>query len=96
MENFQPISSKTNSDRQKFNENRKEVKKSLKHLLLNKFSDDNDILLLLLILLIPFGSTIAMYIYEGGWTKRVTVNLLLSFLCIAGVIHALIVIFGKK
>jgi len=51
----------------------------------------------LLILLVPFGTTISMYLYEGSWTKRVTVNLILTLLCgIPGLIHALIVIFGKK
>lgn len=52
---------------------------------------------LLLILLVPFGTTIAMYLYEGSWTKRVTLNLLLTFFCIfPGFIHALVVIFGNK
>lgn len=52
---------------------------------------------LLLILLVPFGSTISMYMYEGSWTSRVTVNLILTLLCgLPGVIHALIIIFGNK
>lgn len=52
---------------------------------------------LLLILLIPFGSTISMYLYEGSWTSRVTVNLILTLLCgLPGVIHALIVILGNR
>lgn len=51
----------------------------------------------LLILLVPFGTTISMYLYEGSWTKRVTVNLILTLLCgLPGLIHALVVIFGNK
>ena len=51
----------------------------------------------LLILLVPFGCTIAMYMHEGSWTKKVTTNLILTLLCgIPGVIHALVNIFGKK
>lgn len=52
---------------------------------------------ILLIFLVPFGTTISMYLYEGSWTKRVTVNLILTLLCgLPGLIHALVVIFGKK
>jgi uncharacterized membrane protein YqaE (UPF0057 family) len=52
---------------------------------------------ILLILLVPFGCTISMYLYEGSWTKRVTTNLLLTLLCgLPGLIHALVVIFGNK
>ena len=51
----------------------------------------------LLILLVPFGTTISMFLYEGSWTKRVTVNLILTMLCgIPGLIHALVIIFGNK
>jgi uncharacterized membrane protein YqaE (UPF0057 family) len=52
---------------------------------------------LLLILLVPFGTVISMYLYEGSWTSRVTVNLILTLLCgLPGFIHALVVIFGNK
>ena len=52
---------------------------------------------LLLILLVPFGTTIAMYLYEGSWTGRVTTNLILTLLCgLPGLIHALVVIFGNR
>ena len=52
---------------------------------------------LLLILLVPFGTTISMYLYEGSWTSRVTVNLILTLLCgLPGLIHALVVIFGNR
>jgi uncharacterized membrane protein YqaE (UPF0057 family) len=51
----------------------------------------------LLILLVPFGTTIAVYMYEGSWTKKVTTNLILTLLCgLPGLIHALITIFGNK
>ena len=52
---------------------------------------------LLLILLVPFGTVISMYLYEGSWTSRVTVNLILTFLCgLPGLIHALVIIFGNR
>lgn len=52
---------------------------------------------ILLIFLVPFGTTISMYLYEGSWTKRVTTNLILTLLCgLPGLIHALVVIFGNK
>jgi uncharacterized membrane protein YqaE (UPF0057 family) len=52
---------------------------------------------LLLILLVPFGTTIAMYLYEGSWTGRVTTNLILTLLCgLPGLIHALVIIFGNR
>ena len=50
-----------------------------------------------LILLVPFGTTIAVYLSEGYWSKKVTINLLLTLLCvIPGLIHALVTIFGKR
>lgn len=52
---------------------------------------------ILLMFLVPFGTTISMYLYEGSWTKRVTTNLILTLLCgLPGLIHALVVIFGNK
>ncbi|MFM7725054.1 MAG: YqaE/Pmp3 family membrane protein [Bacteroidota bacterium] len=46
--------------------------------------------LVLLAILIPI---LAVYLYEGSWTKRCTVNLILCLLCgIPGMIHALIVV----
>lgn len=50
-----------------------------------------------LMLLVPFGTTIAMYLYEGSWTSRVTANLLWTALCgLPGLIHAIIIIAGQK
>ncbi|MCK9480563.1 MAG: YqaE/Pmp3 family membrane protein [Bacteroidia bacterium] len=52
---------------------------------------------LLLIVLAILLSPVAVYLYEGSWTNRCTVNLILWILCwLPGVIHALIVISGKK
>jgi len=61
----------------------------------NKLADGNTLLLVLLVLL---GlSPVAMYLYEGEWTNRVTLNLVLWLLCgLPGIIHALIVILGNK
>jgi len=81
--------------------NRKEIRKALFNAH-KKFSKSNGSspepwVYILLILLVPFGTTISMYLYEGSWTKRVTVNLILTLLCgLPGLIHALVVIFGKK
>lgn len=62
-----------------------------------KGSEPESWVYVLLILLVPFGCTIAMYMHEGSWTKKVTTNLILTLLCgIPGLIHALVNIFGKK
>jgi uncharacterized membrane protein YqaE (UPF0057 family) len=51
----------------------------------------------LLIFLCFFIPTLAVYLYEGDFTNRVIVNLILTLLCgIPGVIHALIIIIGEK
>jgi uncharacterized membrane protein YqaE (UPF0057 family) len=51
-------------------------------------------LLIVLCFLIP---TLAVFLYEGEWTNRVLVNLILTALCgIPGVIHALVIIIGDK
>jgi uncharacterized membrane protein YqaE (UPF0057 family) len=48
-----------------------------------------------LVLLAIFIPLLAVYLYEGSWTKRCTVNLLLCLLCgLPGVIHALVVVLG--
>ena len=73
------------------------IKKAIKKDNSSQKSATDTIIYLLLILLVPFGSTISMYMYEGDWTKRVTANLLLTFLCgLPGVIHSLVVILGNK
>jgi uncharacterized membrane protein YqaE (UPF0057 family) len=78
---------------------KKAAKKIIKAIKKNQKQDakTDTIIYLLLILLVPFGTTISMYLYEGSWTGRVTANLLLTLLCgIPGLIHALVVIFGNK
>lgn len=56
--------------------------------------ETNKVLLVILALLLP---PLAMYLYEGKWTKRCTTNVILTLLCgIPGVIHALVVILGNK
>jgi len=46
-----------------------------------------------LILLAIFIPPLAVYMYEGSWTERCTLNLILTILCgIPGIIHALIVV----
>lgn len=58
-------------------------------------SDESNTLLLVILALLL--SPVAVYLYEGEWTNRVTLNLVLWLLCgIPGIIHALIVILGKK
>lgn len=53
---------------------------------------DNTILLVILAILLP---PLAVYLYEGSWTKRCTINLILTLLCgLPGVIHALIVVLS--
>jgi len=78
---------------------KKAAKKIIKAIKKNQHQDSktDTIIYLLLILLVPFGTTISMYLYEGSWTGRVTANLLLTLLCgLPGLIHALVVIFGNK
>ena len=60
----------------------------------NAGSDEDTILYVVLAFLIP---PLAVYLYEGSWTKRCTVNLILTLLCgLPGIIHALVVILGSK
>lgn len=51
----------------------------------------------LLVVIAFFIPPLAVYLYEGEWTKRCTVNLILTLLCgLPGLIHALVVILGNK
>jgi uncharacterized membrane protein YqaE (UPF0057 family) len=75
----------------------KTLKKELKEKNMKRSPNTETWVYVLLTLFIPFGSTISMYMYEGGWSKRVTTNLILTLLCgLPGVIHALVVILGNK
>jgi uncharacterized membrane protein YqaE (UPF0057 family) len=51
----------------------------------------------LLVVLCFFIPPLAVYLYEGEWTSRCTVNLILTLLCgLPGLIHALVIILGNK
>lgn len=57
-------------------------------------SEPDTVLLVILAFLLP---PLAVYLYEGSWTSRCTVNLILTLLCgLPGVIHALVIILGNK
>ena len=77
--------------------NRKSVKKVLtgiKKNQKNKSSRTETVLLVVLALFIP---PLAVYLYEGFWTERCTINLILTLLCgLPGLIHALVVIIGNR
>jgi uncharacterized membrane protein YqaE (UPF0057 family) len=54
--------------------------------------ETDTVLLVILAILLP---PLAVYLYEGSWTKRCTINLILTLLCgIPGMIHALIVVLS--
>jgi uncharacterized membrane protein YqaE (UPF0057 family) len=62
----------------------------------NKAADDDSyILYVILAFIIP---PLAVFLYEGSeWTQRCTINLILTLLCgIPGLIHALVIILGKR
>jgi uncharacterized membrane protein YqaE (UPF0057 family) len=57
---------------------------------LNNADEPDKVLLVILAFFLP---PLAVYLYEGSWTKRCTTNLILTLLCgLPGLIHALIVI----
>ncbi|MBK9272024.1 MAG: YqaE/Pmp3 family membrane protein [Saprospiraceae bacterium] len=57
-------------------------------------SDDDKVLLIILAFILP---PLAVYMYFDEWNKTCTLNLILTLLCgLPGLIHALIVILGKK
>lgn len=54
--------------------------------------DTDQVLIVILCFLLP---PLAVYLFEGSWTKRCTVNLILTLLCgLPGVIHALVVVLS--
>ena len=60
-------------------------------------SNTDTLLLVILCFFMPIGAPLAVYLYEGYWTERCTINVILSLLCgVPGIIHALIVIFGNR
>ena len=93
---FNPVKKLSNKE---VKSTKKAAKKIIKAIKKNQQKDSktDTIIYVLLILLVPFGTTISMYLYEGSWTSRVTANLLLTLLCgLPGFIHALVVILGNK
>jgi uncharacterized membrane protein YqaE (UPF0057 family) len=55
-----------------------------------KGGDVDPVVLIILAIFLP---PLAVYLYEGSWTKRCTVNVILTLLCgLPGMIHALIVV----
>ena len=51
----------------------------------------------LLVILALFFPPLAVYLYEGSWTDRCTINLILSLLCgLPGIIHALVVVLEGR
>lgn len=77
---------------------KKALKKAKKNIENAKSAEPSGLIYILLILLVPFGTTISVYLSEGSeWTKKVTTNLILTLLCgLPGLIHALIHVFGNK
>ena len=93
------VAKEMSKEKEDIKSSKKAAKKIIKAIKKNQKQDakTDTIIYLLLILLVPFGTTISMYLYEGSWTGRVTTNLLLTLLCgLPGLIHALVVIFGNK
>ena len=65
-------------------------KSSVTHAELTNAYEPDKVLLVILAFFLP---PLAVYLYEGSWTKRCTTNLILTLLCgLPGLIHALIVI----
>ncbi|MDA8896143.1 YqaE/Pmp3 family membrane protein [Bacteroidia bacterium] len=77
---------------------KKALKKAKKNIENANSAEPSGLIYILLILLVPFGTTISVYLSEGSeWTKKVTTNLILTLLCgLPGLIHALIHVFGNK
>jgi uncharacterized membrane protein YqaE (UPF0057 family) len=69
------------------------LKKNIKS---NKKADEDDFILY--VVLAFFIPPLAVFLYEGSeWTQRCTVNLILTLLCgIPGLIHALVIILGRR
>ena len=68
---------------------KKEAKKIIKVIKKQKKQGSNTDTVLLVILCF-FLPPLAVYLYEGYWTDRCTINLILTLLCGLGVIHALV------
>lgn len=77
--------------------NRKSVKKVLTEIRKNQKNKSSRTETVLLVVLALFIPPLAVYLYEGFWTERCTINLILTLLCgLPGLIHALVVIIGNR
>lgn len=86
---------KTKDQTANLNVSKKQIKKAVKNKVLDKKAiNEVNILILILLMIIPFfGAIIAMFLYEGDWTMRVTITLLLGLLFfIPAIIYALYII----
>lgn len=76
---------------------KKEAKKIIKVIKKEQKKQGSNTDTALLVILCFFLPPLAVYLYEGYWTERCTINLILSLLCgFPGLIHALVVILGNR
>lgn len=76
---------------------RKAAKKIIKTIKKEQENQDLNTDIALLVVLALFIPPLAVYLYEGYWTERCTINLILTLLCgLPGMIHALVVILGNR
>lgn len=67
-----------------------EKKQTLKHVSNTSKDDVDKVVLVIICFFIP---PLAVYLFEGSWTSRCTLNFILTILCgLPGVIHALLVV----
>jgi uncharacterized membrane protein YqaE (UPF0057 family) len=105
MSSREKTTNTTFSSKELANQNIKSTRKAAKKIIKvikkeqrNNDSNTDTVLLVILALVLPFiGAPLAVYLYEGYWTERCTINVILSLLCgLPGLIHALVVILGNR
>ena len=91
------IASKEDLNEQKAKSTKKEAKAIIKAIKKDQKKQGSNTDIALLVILALFIPPLAVYLYEGYWTDRCTINLILTLLCgIPGMIHALIVILEGR
>jgi uncharacterized membrane protein YqaE (UPF0057 family) len=76
---------------------KKEAKKIIKVIKKEQKKQGSNTDTALLVILALFFPPLAVYLYEGSWTDRCTINLILSLLCgLPGIIHALVVVLEGR